>query len=168
MIAAKVRWTAFRRFASADGLSSGDLYMIAGARRDERTWTRVKPLYIGMSYRSEPGERIQQQHTAYRWVHEQQSLFKKDRELVVAAGEIVRTPGSRVTEALVKDVEALIICGLKPQFNTRNKTNYSGRTPLIVSNIGGAAVVFTGDVACCGRHYQAIRSRSAYEDACGA
>lgn len=169
MTIATVHWTAFRRFGSLDGLRDGHLYMIAGARRtDDRRWTHIKPLYIGMAFRSEVADRIRQQHTAYRWVHEQQSLVKSGRELIVSAGDVTTSTQARVTQALVKDVESMLIRGSQPKFNTRDKSSYSGRIPLIVKNTGAVASLFSGPFACCSRHYNAHISRKHLEGDCGA
>lgn len=155
MTTAAVHWTAFRRLSSIEGLPDVHFYMFASARRDDGTWKRATPLYIGMSYHTEISKRIQQDHAAYRWLHEHAARAASGRELVVAVAELAKTSQSRVTEALVKDVESMLICGIKPKYNVRNKTTYNGR-PLVVTTTGAASVVFKSPLVCCMPHYRAI------------
>ena len=82
-------------------------------------------LYIGMTCRQDVLSRMEQ-HGIKRC---KRKYPRKSKNLIISVAEIIEYPGSRITDEMVKDIEALLIYSSwnESMVNARNIYGYKGR-----------------------------------------
>jgi len=83
--------------------------------------------YIGKAYYQEVKKEIDANLHAF-------GLSKQKTDIWL--GYIVKSDYARITDEIVRDVEALLIIAHKPYHNTQNASNYFGRDNLAIRNTG--------------------------------
>ena len=88
--------------------------------------------YLGMTY----DQRIQAEvkRTIYDFPLKKVNLSKET--LSIWLGYIQKMDFKRISKAIVRDVEALLIRFHRPWYNVSSTKNYNGRDKMIVNNLG--------------------------------
>jgi len=129
----KVRWS--RNYTIEGALDHEDeeyefLYMVLRKRKYKGV-DKFKVLYIGMCYSEYFSERFRSHHKLWDMIAEQYTIGK----ILIRFGKIILPPGRRISEKLVRDVEAALIQEVQPEYNEMSTYAYRGRE-LKIKNIG--------------------------------
>lgn len=124
----KVEWKGYYPITTAQGRPEADSYGIY-AIYELGTKQPKKLLYVGETYTQSFGKRLKQ--------HQRDWLPKyDDRKLAIAFGSICLPEGKKISQAIVFDVEGVLIHNQIPPCNTSGKKGYQGREGIIVINVG--------------------------------
>jgi len=129
----KIRWS--KDYNIEEALEHDDkdyeyIYM-ALRKRKYRGSVRYRILYIGMTYYQYLSDRLRSHHKFWVIIEDQ---YGKG-EVVVRFGNIILPPQRRISEKLVRDVEAALIQKVKPEYNQMGTFAYRGRE-LKITNLG--------------------------------
>ncbi len=80
-------------------------------------------LYIGMTYKQFLSDRLKNHHKLNNIIEEQRGKG----EVVIRFGDISLPLNKRISEKLVKDIEAILIHEVQPEYNEMSRKSYRGR-----------------------------------------
>lgn len=109
------------------------IYMFVGNDRDhDNKFIPRKVLYIGMTYYQAFRQEIQAKlrEDLGKWL--EQNRF----DTTVKVAHVETIDQERISEALVRDIENLLIMVIQPPGNILGKESYGGRWPLQIINSG--------------------------------
>ena len=129
----KVRWS--KDFSVEEAWEHEDkryefLYMVLRKRRYKGK-IKNRIIYIGMTYKQFLSDRLKSHHKFPDIMEEQRGKG----EVVLKFGEIVLPPNRRISEKLVRDIEAVLIQYIRPEYNEKSAYTYRGRA-INLTNIG--------------------------------
>lgn len=130
----KIRWTkdlTFEEVLNYEDDKHEYLYMVLGMRRSKGQFT-YKILYIGMTYKVYLSQRLRRHH---KLEGIQDDQYKKSR-IMIRFGTIILPEGKRISEQIVKNVEAILIHESSPEYNEMSRSAYWGDRDYKITNLG--------------------------------
>ena len=129
----KIKWS--KDYNAEEALEHDDkdyefFYMVYRKRKYIGS-VRYRILYIGMTYYQFLSDRLRNHHKFGEIIEDQCGKG----EVVVKFGNIILSPQRKISEKLVRDVEAALIQEVKPEYNEMSTFAYSGRE-LKITNLG--------------------------------